>query len=194
MKRVINLCLLAIIIATSSIANAAGRVSVEITNSSMVTVSLTKVEKGEKLFLKDYNGQVLFNVTLDAVPNYQKYFNLSEVEDGVYFVETESIYEVKVTPVLKNKKGVSLISDSAVTIFKPQVRVDNKKVKIMFTNTEKSPLNFIIYDKEWHLLEEIKGNDEKIFKRTYDFTKMPKGEYQLYFVLRDRTFLRKVSI
>ncbi|WP_298540796.1 hypothetical protein [uncultured Aquimarina sp.] len=194
MKRVINLCLLALVITTSNIANAAGRVSVEINNSSMVTVSLTEVVKGEKLFLKDYYGEILFNVTLEATPNYQKYFNLNNVPDGVYFVETESLYEVKVTPLLKNKKGVSLINTSAVTVFKPLVSVENDLMKVMFNNTEKAPVDLIIYDSEWRVLEEIIGYEKALLKKTYDFSKMPKGEYQLHFSLKDRTFIKKVSI
>ncbi|WP_108805390.1 hypothetical protein [Aquimarina sp. Aq107] len=194
MKRVINLCLIALVIITSSVANAAGRVSVEITNSSMVNVSLTEVIKGEKLFLKDYYGEVLFNVTLEATPSYQKYFNLGNVPDGVYFVETEAEYEIKVTPLLKNQKGVSLINTSAVTVFKPLVRAENKFIKVMFNNTEKSPVNLTIYDNDFRVLEEVKGNEEEVLKRTYDFSKMPKGEYQFYFALKDRTFIKKVSI
>ncbi|AXT54853.1 hypothetical protein J8L88_17860 [Aquimarina sp. MMG015] len=194
MKRVINLCLIALVIITSSVANAAGRVSVEITNSSMVNVSLTEVIKGEKLFLKDYHGEVLFNVTLEATPSYQKYFNLGNVPDGVYFVETEAEYEIKVTPLLKNQKGVSLINTSAVTVFKPLVRAESKFIKVMFNNTEKSPVNLTIYDNEFRVLEEVIGNEEEVLKRTYDFSKMPKGEYQFYFALKDRTFIKKVSI
>ncbi|MDH7445919.1 hypothetical protein [Aquimarina sp. 2201CG14-23] len=194
MKRVVNLCLLVLTIISSNLINAAGRVSVEITNSSMINVSLSEVVKGEKLFLKDYHGEVLFNITLDAMPVYQKYFNLDNVPDGVYFVETEAIHEIKVTPVLKNKKGVSLINNSAVTIFKPQVHVKNSIVKVMFNNTKRSPLTVTIYDKEWRLLEEIVENKEKVLRKTYDFSKMPKGEYQIYFRLKDRTFIKKVSI
>ncbi|WP_405206927.1 hypothetical protein [Aquimarina sp. LLG6339-5] len=194
MKRVINLCLIALVVITSSVANAAGRVSVEITNSSMVNVSLTEVVKGEKLFLKDYHGEVLFNVTLEATPSYQKYFNLGNVPDGVYFVETEAEYEIKVTPLLKNQKGVSLVNTSAVTVFKPLVRVESKFIKVMFNNTEKSPVNLTIYDNEFRVLEEVIGNEEEVLKRTYDFSKMPKGEYQFYFSLKDRTFIKKVSI
>ncbi|SEM13638.1 hypothetical protein SAMN04487910_4240 [Aquimarina amphilecti] len=194
MKRVINLCLIALVIITSSIANAAGRVSVEITNSSMVNVSLTEVVKGEKLFLKDYHGEVLFNVTLEATPSYQKYFNLGNVPDGIYFVETEAEYEIKVTPLLKNKQGVSLVNTSAVTVFKPLVQAENRFIKVMFNNTEKSPVNLTIYDNDFRVLEEVIGNEEDVLKRTYDFSKMPKGEYQFYFSLKDRTFIKKVSI
>ncbi|WP_299440690.1 hypothetical protein [uncultured Aquimarina sp.] len=194
MRRVINLCLITLVIITSNIANAAGRVSVEITNSSMVNVSLTEVVKGEKLFLKDYYGEILFNVTLEATPTYQKYFNLNNVPEGVYFVETESEYEIKVTPLLKNDKGVSLIDTSSVTVFKPLVQAENNIIKVLFNNMEKSPLNLTIYDSEFRLLEEIIGNEETVLKRTYDFSKMPKGEYKLYFSLKDRTFIKKVSI
>jgi len=173
MRRVINLCLLALVFTSSSIATAAGKVLVEVSNSSMITVSLSEVVKGEKLFLKDYDGEVLFNVTLEAATNYQKYFNLSNVEDGIYFVETESSYEVKVTPLLKNQKGVSLINESAITVFKPQVQVDGSVLKVMFSNTEKSPFNFIIYDNEFRVLQEEKiGKEETLLKRTFDFILM----------------------
>jgi len=194
MKRVINLCLIVLVIATSNSANAARRVSVEITNSSMVNVSLTQVVKGEKLFLKNYHGEILFNVTLEATQTYQKYFNLGNVSDGVYFVETESDYEIKVTPLLKNKKGVSLINTSAVTVFKPLVQAENSMIKVLFNNTEKSPVNLTVYDSESRVLDEIIGNEEVVLKRTYDFSKMPKGEYQLHFSLKERTFIKKVSI
>jgi len=194
MKKFINLCLLVVVITVSSTVNAAKKVSVAITNSSMVNVSLTDVVKGEKLLLKDYLGEVLFNATLKATPNYQKYFNLSNVPDGIYFVETESEYEVKVTPVFKNEQGVSLLDESTVTIFKPQVSVKNNLMHILFNNVEKSSLNLIIYDNEWRVLEEITGNKEEVLKKTYDFSNMPKGDYQLYFSLKDRTFLKKVSI
>jgi len=194
MKRVINLCLLALFFATSNVANAAGRVSVEITNSSMVTISLTEVTKGEKLFLKDYYGDIIFDVTLDATTNYQKYFDLGNVSDGIYFVETESLYEVKVTPLLKNQSGVSLINTSAITLFKPQINVEDNVVKVLFNNTKEEPINLTIYDNEGTLLEEIAENREKVLRRTYDFSNMPEGEYILYVTLKDRRFISKVSI
>ncbi|KAA1246114.1 hypothetical protein [Aquimarina sp. RZ0] len=194
MKRVINLCLLAMVIAFSNFANAAGKVSVEITNSLMVNVSLKEVAQGDKLYLKDYYGEMLFNITLDEMPSYQKYFNFNNVPDGIYFVETENVFDVKVTPVLKNKKGVSLIENSSIIVFKPQVNTEKNIVKVMYNNIKKLPMNMAIYDSKWNLLEEVVNNTDEVFKNTYDFSKMPKGAYQIHFTLKDRIFIKKVSI
>ncbi len=193
MKTVMNLCLLALAITFSNAVNAAGKISVAI-NNSMVNVSLTKVTKGEKLYLKDFNGEVLFNTTLKAMPTYTKFFNLSNMPDGVYFVETEAAYDVKVTPILKNQKGVSLINNSEVTIFKPQVSIRNKFAKVLFNNTRKSPITIKIYDTDWKLLEESTTVEDALVKKTYDFSKVPEGEYIFYFNIRNREYVQKVSL
>lgn len=194
MKNLINLSLLAIILVFSNAANAAGKISVEITNSSMINVSLVDVKQGEKLFLKDYYGFVLFDLTLNASVAYQKYFNFSRVENGVYFVETESEFEIKVTPVYKSDKGISLVENSAVTIFKPQVKVNEKRVSLMFINTKKAPVSISLYDQNSVELIEEKEIEEKIIERTYDFSTVGKGTYYLYFNMGDRAFTKEVTI
>jgi len=194
MRRVINLCLLAVAILSSSVAIGSERVSVEITNSSVVNVSLKEVVKGEKLILKDFYGEVLFNVTLQTASNYQKNFNLSDVPNGVYFVESETIYEVKITPVLKNNLGVSLIDTSSITLFKPQVSIKDNMVQVLLNNTRAYPVNLVIHDSNWTVLEEITANTEEVLKRAYDFSDMPIGEYTLRFRIGERTFVEKIKI
>ncbi len=195
MKRVINLCLLTCIILFSTIVKASDVLSVKIENSSTINVSLSNISQGQKLYLKNYSGTILFNITLDAMSSYRKYFNMSTVEDGVYFVETETEFDIKVTPVLKNTKGVALINNSAVTVFKPKVKVENAIAKVLFTRSEKSPLTITIYDEDGVLLfTEKANNDELIFQRTYSFSDVPSGKYSIYFSLKDRQFIKEVSI
>ncbi|GAA3521815.1 hypothetical protein GCM10022393_40310 [Aquimarina addita] len=194
MKKLINLSLLVFTLLSLNTVNAAGKVSVEITNVSVINVSLTEIAKGEKLFLKDFNGMVLFKTTLNASPIYQKNFNLNKVSNGIYFVETESDYEIKVTPVLKNESGVSLITDSEVTIFKPQIEIVDNKVSVMFLNTRKSPMDLNIYDENGVKLVEELEIQEKVVERVYDFSNVEKNTYYMYFVLEDRTISEQVII
>lgn len=194
MKRVINVSLLIITIITCTVVNAAEKFSVEISNAAMVNVSLSKVSDGDKLSLKDYSGVVLYNVTLDEMPLYNKFFNFNNVPNGIYFIETEEAHTVKVTPIIKNESGVSLIKNSAITIFKPQIHVDKSVVKLMFNNTAKEPVTVKVYDNESRLLDEVIGNNEEILKKVYDFSKMPKGEYTFYVGQDGRSFVKKVSI
>ncbi len=195
MKRVIKVSLFVCAILVSTMVKASDVLSVKIENSSTINVSLFNISKGQKLYLKDYSGAVLFNVTLDAMSSYKKYFNLNTVKDGIYFVETETEYDVKVTPVLKNPQGVALINNSLVTIFKPKVAVKNKMVRVMYTKVEKSPLHVAIYDREgYELYSEDSNDDEVIFERTYQFADVPSGKYFIYFSYKDREFKTEVSI
>ncbi len=195
MKRVINLSMLVCAILFSTIVKASDVLSVKIENSSTINVSLSNISKGQKLFLKDYSGTILFNVTLDAMSSYQKYFNLNTVKDGIYFVETETEFDIKVTPILKNPKGIALINNSVVTIFKPKVLVEKTLVRVQYTKSEKSPLQVMIYDKDGYMLFDEKVKDEEpIFERAYDFSEVPSGKYTIYFKLKDRKFIKEVSI
>lgn len=195
MKRVINLSLLVCAFLLSTVMNASDVLSVKIENASTINVSLSNISKGQKLYLKDYSGTILFNVTLDEMPSYRKYFNFETVENGVYFVETETEFDIKVTPVLKNPHGVALINNSAVTVFKPKVHVENAMVRVMHTRIEKSPLHISIYDTEGErLFNEKAADNTPIFQRTYNFSNVPSGKYLIYFTLKDRQFIKEVSI
>ncbi len=196
MKRVMNLCLLvACTVLLSTTAKASDVMSVKIENSSTLNVSLSNISKGQKLYLKNYSGKVLFDITLDAMPLYRKYFDFNTVKDGIYFVETETEFDVKVTPVVKNEKGIALINQSVITVFKPKVLVENSLVRVMLTRSEKSPLHVSIYDREGVML--FRENVEEgttIFERAYNFSGVPSGKYLIRFDLRDRKFVKEISI
>ncbi len=195
MKRVINLSLIMIAMLLSTTIMASDVLSVKIENSSTINVSLTNTSKGQKLYLKDYSGTILFNITLEATSSYRKYFNLSVVENGIYFVETETEFDLKVTPVIKNKKGIALIDNSAITIFKPKVLVENAIVKTMITVTENAPLYISIYDNDGVLMIKEKIEEEgPVFQRNYNFSGVPAGKYIIYFSIKDRVFTKEVSI
>ncbi|MBQ4821955.1 hypothetical protein [Aquimarina sp. MMG016] len=195
MRRVINLCVLICAVVFSTSMKAADVLSVKIGTASTIHVSLSNAAIGQQLYLKSYEGDILFNVTLQPEKTFVKSFDLELLQDGIYFVETETEFEIKVTPVLKNNKGVALINNSVTTIFKPAIDKDNGMINVMFTNAEKSQVNLYIYDKEDVLLhEEVISKNEDIIKRSFDFSKVPSGEYKVYFKLKDRTFIERVSI
>ncbi len=190
-----NLCVLVIAILLSTAMKASDVMSVKIENSSTLNVSLSNISKGQKLYLKNYSGKILFDVTLEAMPAYRKYFDFNTVKDGVYFIETETEFDIKVTPVVKNKKGIALINQSVVTVFKPKVLVENNIVRVMLTRSEKSPLHVSIYDREGVMLfSENVDENTTIFERAYNFAKVPEGKYRIYFDLKDRSFVKEISI
>lgn len=195
MRRVINLCILICVLLFSNMAVASDVLSVKITNSSTINVSLFNTRQGQKLFLKDYDGTILFDITLDASASYKKYFNLSLVKDGIYFVETETDYDVKVTPVIKNNKGIALINASVTTIFKPKTKLENGIVNLQFVNSKRSPITISIQDLDGVILHSEKmSGEEYIIKKAFNFSELPSGTYNLYVRLEDRVFTKEFSI
>lgn len=195
MRRMIKTCLLILVVLVSLNAKASDILSVKVGNASTIHVSLQNALKGQKLYLKNYSGNVIFNMTLTEDKSYQKTFDLALLTDGIYFVETETAFDIKVTPVVKNSKGVALINESVNVIFKPTVKEEKGMIHVLLNNIEKSPVILSVYDNEGVLLHTERISDkEYIIKRTYNFTKVPSGEYSLYFRLRDRVFTETVSI
>jgi len=195
MKRVIKVSLFVCAMLVSTMVKSSDVLSVKVENSSTINVSLFNISKGQKLYLKDYSGTVLFNVTLNAMSSYEKYFNLNTVKDGIYFVETETENDIKITPIIKHPNGLALISNSLVTIFKPKVAVDNKVVKVMYTKVENSPLYITIYDIAGNELHREEANDNNIIvERTYNFNNVASGKYFINFFYKDREFKTEVNI
>lgn len=197
MKNVFKTMLLAVALISSVCGTASEKIKVEISNFSMINISLSNIEQNEKLSIRDYDGQVLFNTTLKAMPVYSKYFNLGSLKDGVYFVESETAFDIKVTPVLKNSNGISLIENSKTIFFKPQVTEKNGVVKILFMNTENTDVTISISDLENILFEEkieAEENSEVAIKKAYDFSKLKPGSYQIYFYIGSRKFVNDIEI
>ncbi|WP_025743192.1 T9SS type A sorting domain-containing protein [Aquimarina pacifica] len=195
MKRVMKLSLIICAILLSTVTRASDVLSVKIENSSTINVTLSNTLKGQKLALKDYSGITLFDVTLKAMPSYRRFFDFKSIKDGIYFIESETEYDVKITPVVKNNHGVSLIDNSTVTIFKPALLLKGETLKVAMTRVEKSPLIVSIYDNNGALIFDEKVEvGEPIFKRTYNLADLPKGAYDVHFSTNDRVFIKEITL
>lgn len=194
MKKVINLCLIVCFILFSTIAKASNALSVKIKNSSTIKLSLSNISNGQKLYLKDYSGNIIFHATLNAMPLYTRHFNFSKVKNGIYFVESETESEIRITSIVKDVNGISIVKDSAITIIKPKVQVNGLKVKVMMTNIDVQ-LKVSIYNRNGLLIfkEEIEENKFG-FQRVYNFSSLPIGKYIIHFKLKDRTFVKEISV
>ncbi len=195
MKRTLKFSLLAVLLLLSA-STQASVLSVKIENSSTINVTLSNIIKGQKLSLKDYYGVKLFDITLTAMPSYKKLFDFKTVKGGIYFIETETDFDVKITPVVNNAYGVSLINNSTITIFKPTILLKDKILMMNMTRVAKVPLLISIYDKNGSLIfdEKFEG-DMAVVKRTYNLEKLPKGEYDMHFdISGERVFIKDFTL
>ncbi len=194
MRNLVTTITAVILMFSSSVLKASESISVEIYDFSVIGVTLSSTIEGEKLYLKDYDGTILFNTTLDKLTSYKKYFNLSEVENGIYFVETQTATEIKVTPIVKSNTGVALITNSTETIFKPEVELENKLLSFSFRNTVDKPVTIKVLDKESIILHEEADILDTLITRKYDLSTIPAGAYYIYVTQNGKSFYEEVVI
>ncbi len=195
MKRVVNLVPLICVFLLSTTVMASDLLSVKVENSSTINVVLSNTFKGQRLTIKDYAGVTLYNVKLSKKSLYSKFFDFEKAENGIYFVETETKFDIQITPVIKTENGVSLVEQAVETIFKPGVVVDGDYIKLLYTRSKESPLTIAIYDDNGTLLfDEEVDEGTSIIKRTYNISQLPNGSYDVDFNTSDRVFTEKVKI
>jgi len=190
-----NISIFVFVVLINTIASASNILSVEVENYSTINVTLSNTSKGERLSLKDYSGTTLYDITLDGDLSYSKFFDFSEVEDGIYFVETETEFDVKITPVIKNSLGLSLIENSTVTVFKPNVSVHGGTVDILISKLDDSPVEVSIHDALGSVIyDEELGEETSVIKRTYNVESFPHGYYDIRFSVNDRVFVKEIKL
>ena len=194
MKRKFNLLTIFALLLLSTGVKASEVLSVKVMNAKILDVTLSNITSEQKLFLKTFNGEVLFDITLHT-DTFHKYFDMSQLKDGIYFIETENEYEVKISPILKNEQGINLVHSSVDTIFKPEVKLTNGMLNAHITNSLKLPFAIYIYDEAGDTLhkENIKGK-KLVVKKKFDLTKFTKGTFTIIFEFKDRKFVREVTI
>jgi len=90
MKNLIKKGLLSLGLLASVAVNASNKLNVKVAsdNSKILSISLMEVVSGEKVYIEDIKGEVLFSEDLQESKEYNKVFNLSSLPVGLYFIGT----------------------------------------------------------------------------------------------------------
>ena len=172
---------------------AADDFDVRVSGNQMLTVELDKVEKGTILFFEDKNGEVLFQDRLANNGHYSKAFNLEVIPAGVYYLKLEKENSIQTTEVTKSQQGLKLSGKSSSIVFKPCFKVENKLVRVFLTNPGESTAYFNVYDRNGNLVHSL-AYDDLVVNRTFDFSKVPAGEYIISVKVGGNTFHRTVKL
>ena len=117
MKNLIKKGLLSLGLLASVAVNASNKLNVKVAsdNSKVLSISLMEVVSGEKVYIEDIKGEVLFSEDLQESKEYNKVFNLSSLPVGLYFIGTKEDKKIEVTPIVVSEDGVSLVENSTKT-------------------------------------------------------------------------------
>jgi len=196
MNKVIKLGLLSVALLATVVVNASEKLNVRVASSSskMLSISLTEVDKGEVVYIKDFRGEVLFFEQLDEADNYTKIFSFSTLPDGLYFVESKTDKKVQSTPIIINKEGVALVGDSAKTFNAPEVTFNGDIMKVLIRNYSNAAVSIAIYDESGILINESDKNTNTLVFGHYDISKLNSESIVISVLEGEYNFVKEVKL
>lgn len=193
MRPIINTLVITLVLFSSFTSLASRNFEVQIRSNQILNIQVSNIPLADQLILKDNDGQILFNDKNLSQP-YLKNISFENLPAGVYFLSLEDANLISTKTIIKAKSGIE-ISNSGVA-FKPQFeqkRMDDKKVKVAFSNPTKELIFFKVYDNYGNLITEF-SNDDDAFSKTLDFSEVPSGKYSIAINNKERSFYKSITI
>ncbi|MFY0602515.1 MAG: hypothetical protein JXQ93_01090 [Flavobacteriaceae bacterium] len=156
-------------------------------------VKLHDVRKGNRIYVKNADGDIIISKTIQQKGNYSKVINLSALKDGHYKVEIDKDFEILITSIEISKGKVLLEKSYGKKIYKPVFRTKENKVYISKIAFDSPDLKVkIYYEDELILSDSVNGKE--ILKRIYSLSEDLRGNYKVIMKTNDRTYIEKFSL
>ena len=196
MKKVIKLGLLSAALLATVVVNASEKLNVKVASKSskMLSISLTEVEKGEVIYIKDFAGEILFSEKLAKTASYTKVFSFSTLPEGLYFIESKTEEKIQSTPVLVNADSVNLVDASAKTYTAPQVSFNGDVMKVLVRNYNNAPVSIAIYDELGTLISKSTNNTNTLVFGHYNIAKLGSENITVSVTEGDYNFVKEVKL
>lgn len=156
-------------------------------------IELDYVKKGQRLYIKDTNNNILFEQEIERNGSYTNQFDFSTLKDGYYVLEMNKDFEIVETP-FAIKSGVAFFNNSQKKkVYKPYVRVKDNKVLVSKLNFNKNSLEITIYYKGIAIHHDEVTNEEFVNK-VYALDTDIKGNYRVEIKSEGKLFYNNLSI
>lgn len=163
--------------------------------TNVTSIRFENVIQGSSLTIKDENGLVLYNESIEQSGDYTKGFDLSSLPNGDYFFELNSELKLVVIPFNVDASEVVLEKGSEESIYKPAVITKEDMVYVSRTAIDETPLSCkIYYADNYDLVHTAKFEEMEEVNKTYDFSTAKKGNYVFVFESKGRKFTKNVKI
>ena len=174
---------------------AAGKVTVAKNNETSIVIKASETMKGDQVIIRNQIGTVMYQEKLEANESYERIFQFSLFNDGVYIISFENDYKVEYYNIVKNKNSIKLLDlNNNNFSFKPIVKRDQNLARVFLTNQGLKDVKLKIVDNSGEELNSTSFNDELIIKRFYDLSNLPSGDYNLVIEVGDKTFTEVLNV
>ena len=175
--------------------HAAGKVTVAKNNKTSIVIEASETMKGDQVVIRDQIGRVLYHENLEANETYERIFQFSLFNNGVYIVSFENDYKVEYYNVIKNENSIKLLNlNNSNFSFKPIVKRDQDLAHVFLTNKGLKDVKLQVVDNSGELLNSMKFKDELIIKKSYDLSNLPSGSYSLLVEVGEQTFTKTLNV
>lgn len=177
-----NILVLAVMLGTyTSYANA----TLEITSNM--------VSKGDYISVSDSSGEIIYSGRVNYDGNLKNLYDFSHLKDGIYTVELNKDFEIKINSVQVQNHNVTFLNNKNETIFKPVFRsVDSKIIISKLALDSQEMIVELYFGDELILSETVKGSE--ILNRVYKLDETLNGEYTAIIKSNDRVFIENFRI
>jgi hypothetical protein len=142
--------------------------------------------------VRDVYGDVIFSKkTIEPVTNYNRKYDFSALEDGIYIFSVKSEKEKNETKFKIERGDVTVISERKT--LEPLFKFDNDTWKMSYLNFPMEKMGIYLYDKN-ELIYEKNLNPEFAVHEGLDLSKLRPGEYEIVFTTGFDIFEQTVRI
>ncbi|MCF4101946.1 T9SS type A sorting domain-containing protein [Gillisia sp. M10.2A] len=192
MGNLFKLSILALMLTASFNVKAAEGLDVRI-NEETLFVEVQNSFMNASLTLKDEEGNLIFKDGLIDNKSYKKTLNFGTAQIGTYYLNFENEFYIFKKVIHRLNKGVKIDKEASEIIFKPTYKISERKLMFSLTNPEEKMTQIEVYDVRGELVNSITSND-LIIKKTFDFKRVPKGEYLVKIKRGQQVFTKTMNL
>lgn len=181
MKTMISFFAVVIAVLIAGGAVASGNLSVNIASGSKdmtaVDISNLKMSTFEIEVKNDMGDVVFYKETKAPSTSYKKSYDFSRLEDGTYFFTVKIDNESHETKFEINNGQLSVIEEKKMV--DPVFAFENKELKLTYLNFSGENTSLLVYDSRRNQLYEKDLKSDFATHHGIDFSKAPKGNYEV---------------
>ena len=195
MKNLIKKSIVLVVLFTALLGNASEISLLRNLNDDKTTMlTLLNVKQGNKLFIKDMFGLILYKESIQKTGEFVKGFDLTSLPDGDYYFELDSDLEIKTIPFKVSLNIVEFNKDLETTIYKPYITKKDYRVFVSKLSLNEQPLKVSIYydnddNSSFDLIHSETIENTVNIQRVYRLSKKEKGNYKLVLKTEGHTFI-----
>ncbi|MFX0557587.1 hypothetical protein ACOCEA_12375 [Maribacter sp. CXY002] len=156
-----------------------------------VVLKLDASSENVSIRLKDEQLNTIYSENLSK-GSYNKKLNMSDLEDGVYFLSTEDKFKTYSYTIEITGEVVKLVATKEAD--KPYFRKTSEKVFVNFLNLDNSNVSLKVYDEEYRLVYTETIKDTFVVEKAFNFEDAVSGTYTVVVSNDANTFVEEFVV